>query len=189
MNKIRNYLAAICLLILANPSHAYYGISVEATDIDSSQTLFNYEIRTDCSGNCLDTVEGVPVAEFYKTDEFYLPYFSNAGISNISSPSGWSYALEPGNDLFGLGSGAGVIHWFAFEGQELDLYATLSGFQFTSVVTDIMDASFSLGYVHGAYVYGTTSIPASPVPIPAAIWLFVSGLFGLSGLARSRLSS
>ncbi len=189
MNKIRNYLAAICLLILANPSHAYYGISVEATDIDSSQTLFNYEIKTTCTGNCLDTIGGVPIPDLFKTNEFYLPYFSNAGISDISSPSGWSYALEPGNDLFGLGSGAGVIHWFAFEGQGLDLDATLSGFQFTSVVTDIMDASFSLGYVNGSDAVGTTSIPGSPVPIPAAIWLFVSGLFGLSGLARSRLSS
>ena len=56
--------------------------------------------------------------------------------------------------------------------------------------------STSSFYVHGVsdaqsdeIAYGHTGsylVPPSPVPIPAAVWLFSSGLFGLVGLARRK---
>ena len=36
------------------------------------------------------------------------------------------------------------------------------------------------------YLSSTLSIGPSPIPVPAAIWLFGSGLLGLLGLSRRR---
>lgn len=38
----------------------------------------------------------------------------------------------------------------------------------------------------GMAIYGTISAPLSPVPLPAPIWLFGSGLLGLVGMARRK---
>lgn len=38
----------------------------------------------------------------------------------------------------------------------------------------------------GPFINGTVSVNASPVPVPAAVYLFGSGLVGLAGLARRR---
>ena len=40
--------------------------------------------------------------------------------------------------------------------------------------------------VKSGFVYGDT--PVSPVPLPAAVWLFGSGLLGLVGVARRRIT-
>ncbi|MBL8052868.1 MAG: VPLPA-CTERM sorting domain-containing protein [Nitrospira sp.] len=38
----------------------------------------------------------------------------------------------------------------------------------------------------GPFINGTVSLNASPVPVPAALYLFGTGLIGLAGLARRR---
>ncbi len=38
----------------------------------------------------------------------------------------------------------------------------------------------------GTFISGTVSVNASPVPVPAALYLFGTGLIGLAGLARRR---
>ncbi len=39
---------------------------------------------------------------------------------------------------------------------------------------------------NGVVMLGVNEIPADPVPLPAAVWLFGSGLLGLFGVARRR---
>lgn len=41
----------------------------------------------------------------------------------------------------------------------------------------------------GAFINGTVSLNASPVPVPAAVYLFGTGLAGLAGLARRRMKA
>lgn len=203
MKKLHFFTAAVTFsaLFSANTAFAFVSFPVTAEDIDSSTTGYNYEIQTDCFGFCEDTINGVPVEDAHLlTNKFYVPYFSDAGITAINSPSGWSYTIESTNDLFSLGNSAGVIHWSASAGNELALYDTLSGFTYTSSFTSSVKAPFRLEYTSGASLEGDPPIPASPsaiaagltpistVPVPASIWLFGSGLLGLIGLGRSRLN-
>lgn len=179
--------------LFSNSANALIAFELAATDIDGDPSVYNYEIQTNCFGNCLDTLGGVPIPDLYYTNKFYLPYFSDAGITDINSPSGWSYSIEGTNDLFGLGSGAGVIHWSASTGAELALYDVLSGFSYVSSVAGSVKAPFRLDYINGDWRLGDPPIPASPlalaaglapIPVPAAVWLFGSGLLGLIGVAR-----
>jgi hypothetical protein len=41
----------------------------------------------------------------------------------------------------------------------------------------------------GPFITGTVSLNASPVPVPAAVYLFGTGLVGLAGLARRRMKA
>ncbi len=186
-------------LFSTNTAFAFVSFTIVAEDIDSSATGYNYEIQNNCFGNCEDTIGGVPIPDLYQVDEFYLPYFSDSGISAINSPSGWSYNIESSNDLFNLGSGAGVIHWSASTGNELALYGILSGFTYTSSLVSSVKAPFRLDYVNDDYNIGDPPIPASPsalaagltpisaVPVPASIWLFGSGLLGLLGFRKRKI--
>jgi len=99
--------------------------------------------------------------------------------------------------------------------QPIDLgFDILDGFTSTATVTNILtnpfssypsgiEVSFTPGESSGMHVHGfadTTFIPdplvdysititTSAVPIPAAVWLFGSGLLGLVGMARRKKAS
>ena len=49
-------------------------------------------------------------------------------------------------------------------------------------------SSFLTGFDDFAFLYGEwrTTVTLTPVPVPAAVWLFGSGLIGLLGIARRR---
>lgn len=49
---------------------------------------------------------------------FAVPYFVDAGITNIVSPTGWSYAIS-NSDWFQLGNGAETLIWTAAPGYEI----------------------------------------------------------------------
>ncbi|MGK0440922.1 MAG: hypothetical protein ACJA0N_000717 [Pseudohongiellaceae bacterium] len=200
MKKLHFFTAAVAFsaLFSVNTVSAAVGFNPTVEDIDSSATGYNYAIQTDCFGSCWDTMGGVPITELYQTDTFYLPYFSDAGITAINSPLDWSYTIEASNDIFNLGNSAGVIHWSASPGNELALWDNLSGFTYTSSFSSSVTAPFRLDYVGGAQLFGDLSIPASPlalaaglipiaaVPEPASIWLFGSALLGLAGFRKLR---
>ncbi|HFD12093.1 MAG TPA: hypothetical protein ENJ32_06465 [Crenotrichaceae bacterium] len=181
-------------LLSVNTAQAFVAIDVNAIDINSTSTGYNYKIQSTCLLGCSETISGLTIPEAFKTTDFYLPYFSDAGISNISSPAGWTSMIESSNDRFNLGNGAGVIHWHALSGHELGLDSTLSGFIYTSTLTGSVKAPFSLDYIGAGPWDGDPPIPASPsaiaaglpkisaVPIPAAVWLFLTGILSLFGL-------
>ena len=193
-------LYALCmlfgLLFTLNTSHAFVAIFPTAFDIDNRISVYNYEITTTCIGLCSDTIGGVPIPDLNITDEFFIPFFPDAGISSILSPTGWSGVIEANNDLFGLGNNAGVIHWSASAGNELALNDSLSGFMYSSTVSGSVKAPFRLHYTAGGFLDGDPPIPASPlalqaglkpvsqVPLPAAVWLFGSALLGLVGFRK-----
>jgi hypothetical protein len=55
----------------------------------------------------------------------------------------------------------------------------------------LIEDDFSLGFdsitlssIDGGYLFNVDDVTASPVPLPAAVWLFGSGLLGLVGISR-----
>ena len=74
-------------------------------------------------------------------------------------------AVAVASPLLGLVAAPGKA--FAFDGR-------LTGVTSASVISDV------------AFSFGTGPETVVGVPIPAAVWLFVSGLVGLIGIARRR---
>ena len=155
------------------------------------------------SGSCVSFYGTAP----YTINTFEVPYFADAGITAITSPSGWSYAVEA-TDTFGLGSGAETLVWTAaagfglLPGTDAGPAPTLSGFGYTagydsvyspagvlmasSVYLDIVDPA--LPGSPDALAAGLVPTPfpsASAVPEPAALLTMLAGL-GVVAAARRR---
>jgi hypothetical protein len=132
---------------------------------------------------------------------FYLPYFTDADISDIVAPTGWSYSIDTSDNLFGLAN-AGVIDFTA--GTPLVGFSFASGFGYTSNYSGVEgpDAiSLTTNGVNST-VFGDPPIPGSPdalaalrtttVPEPSTVALLAIALCamvpGLAGWGRvSRL--
>lgn len=76
----------------------------------------------------------------------------------------------------------------------LDLFATTTDSGLAAMIDATNTASLSLGLPPGIDVYDAglmtlndlSWVTVAPVPVPAAVWLFGSGLIGLIGVARRR---
>ena len=86
--------------------------------------------------------------------------------------NGWSFSNIGGTDVF---SGAGI------DTKSADLLTALGA----PTNTAFEFFGFSLQSVNGT-VNSTDILNTAVVPVPAAVWLFGSGLIGLLGVARRR---
>lgn len=101
------------------------------------------------------------------------------GVTEITG-SGWTQDVEGGKyGFFGLNSDSGVV----------GTSSPLQLFGFTGGGTTGLMSSYILGSATLA-ADGTLAITGNgtvaPVPLPAAVWLFGSGLMGLVGVSRRR---
>jgi hypothetical protein len=123
--------------------------------------------------------------------DFYIPYFADAGIANITVPPldnstvppiTWSYTIDPTDDLFDLGPNAGVIDFQVTSLSQVSQALSLPGvgyygsdeFSFTSDYAPIEGpyAILQTAYDGGLYdstmlSFGDPSIPGSPDTIAA----------------------
>lgn len=134
----------------------------------------------------------------YNMTEFYLPYFSDMGITEIKSGASWGYAIEEKNNLFGLGGG--VLHFFD---KMPDLTAHDYGvfFSFQSAY-DGVKGPFAQRLVNpltseSIWYFGDPLVPASPmmlaalasaVPEPGSSALLLGGLALLGAVSLKRRS-
>lgn len=97
-------------------------------------------------------------------------------------------------NLFNAGpfadTGGATVAWQ--DGTSVDLGTTIGWGSDTSVQVsfqnDLTANSLSQGEL--AYIqkkFGAIGLVVNPVPLPAAVWLFGSGLLGLAGIARRRI--
>lgn len=124
--------------------------------------------------------------------DFYLPYFGDMGIADITATDGWSVTIEASNDVFGLGAGAGVLHFH----DALPQYYGGFTFQADYAGTEGPFHSMLLDESTGEPVpfWGDPLIPASPdtlralsaVPEPAPVASLLAGLVVLGGAALRR---
>jgi len=62
-----------------------------------------------------------------------------------------------------------------------------TGLTFSDVIADLTNGNLRIGiHVQGFSGGGSESFVNNPVPVPAAVWLFGSGLLGLVGVARRK---
>jgi len=100
--------------------------------------------------------------------------YANAGNTYPGS-TGWGEAIDDGADL-GSGTYASGVSWATG-----DNYADL-------VLNDLAPGFYTifLGGANHSLAGGNVNLSVSAVPLPAAVWLFASGLAGLAGVARRK---
>ncbi|MCK4707388.1 MAG: VPLPA-CTERM sorting domain-containing protein [Gammaproteobacteria bacterium] len=134
------------------------------------------------------TVETLPVFNFNDGSNFGITAFGFNGdlltADNISLPDGWSFSSDQNRSGFGnfinFTSGTGNSREdplkFSIIGDDINSYTG-----FTAHVAGFItsDEDLTSDWFGG-------SVSTSTVPVPAAVWLFGSGLLGLIGVARRR---
>lgn len=203
-------IALTAAITLATPAaHAFYLVPFTGSDIDDdivylppSTWRYTYTLTntTTCMGNCLDTVGGLSITDYILSiREFAIPYFDDADIATILSPSNWTYSISS-TDVFNLGFGAKAIVWEAVtDNAGIALGATLGGFGYESSYEPGKGPySFTLG--NGTTSYGDPAIPLSPnavaagisplsnVPEPEQYLLNLVGIAALATRLRKRLT-
>jgi hypothetical protein len=147
------------------------------TELNGTWT-YDYSVENGCAPNQQQLLT-----------DFYLPYFADAGIANITVPAQdnsaipaitWSYSKDANNDLFGLG--AGVIDFHVTSTTDVSPTLSLpgvgyygsSGFSFTSSFAPVKGpyALLQTAYAGGLYdsttlLFGDPSIPGSPDTVSA----------------------
>lgn len=120
------------------------------------------------------------------------------GTGNISfgDGSGNSITLNVGSityiasDDYDFGSGYPILSLVSggFDGLNFgtDPYATISFDSLDFVFDGYQDEGFTLTL---SGTWDGASFQMSPVPVPAAVWLFGSGLLGLVGIARRKAAA
>ncbi len=202
--------AAVMMTAAATKAKAICSVSSGVYDYSVTQTApstwnYDYLVENGCAPNHQPLLT-----------DFYVPYFADAGIANITVPDAtlWSYAIQPNNNLFNL-AGAGVIDFHVtWQTQVFDSQGNLvmqnglgyygaNGFTFTSGFAPvkgpfaIQQTAWNGGlYNQSSVTFGDPSIPGSPdtisalnavaAPEPAFAWLLAAGVLGMAAFKLSR---
>lgn len=126
---------------------------------------------------------------------------ANLAASNISPPTNWNVSTSQQADGFGTfdfelkdgGTSRNNPLQFTISGASYSDFAKASSGSATQGNTyfaaHVAGFTGPSGVTSGWFGGSTTVVPPSDVPVPAAVWLFGSGLMGLVGVARRRRSS
>lgn len=178
MMRLKSAAIAIALAsALASPTASAWVVGVadvKVTDqISMANSIWNYNYTVSnaswCFGNCSDTIGGQPIGTaFLGTREFSVPFFDDAGIADIVSPTGWSYSIT-NIDTFSLGQGAGTLTWSAAStGDYIATGASLNGFSYDTAFAP-GKGPFQAVIGSGTSIIGDPAVPLSPKAIAAGI--------------------
>jgi len=117
----------------------------------------------------------------------FMGLSADLSIDDFLLPDGWRVQFNKGMSEAGrfdariMGTGRTRLDPLEFSVRGLSLDNIEAGF--AAHVAGFMETGGSPG---SAFFYGDTLVPPAAIPLPAAIWLFGSGLLGLAGVARRR---
>ena len=201
---LRQLALASTLALASASSHALIAwAEPSASIIDAvigTASHWNYSYTVTNTTDCYLTCDaGTWYGEQTRISQFALPFFTDAGIDAIASPTGWSSQVSA-SDLFNLGSGTKTIIWTADSASTGILVGnTLSGFGYQANYS-AGKGPYQITQLRGASALGDPAIPLSPlaqtagiqpmtlVDEPASSAMLVAGL-GLMGFIVNRRRS
>lgn len=169
--------------------HAFIGMVLMVVASSANAALVNYTVTGDVllGTNPFGLVPGDTITATGQLDDSVL--IDGTGSILFGSGSGNTMTINVGNTEFyashdsDYAIGLPTLH---FTGGLLDDFDTF-------IMAGVNDApadfsSYLLGFNDGASMYGEwqETVEFSPVPVPAAVWLFGSGLLGLIGFAKHK---
>lgn len=181
MNKIHKIISATALLMFSLGS--------------ANAALLNYTITGDVvlgdefgDLNAFGLTAGDTITATGIFDDSVLT--AGSGIIDFSSGSGNTMTINVGTEIFtasndtGFGTGGGPnisLNSLSLTGFDFQAFIGTNGAaaDFNSNFTSFDD----FGYLFGDW---QTTVEITAVPVPAAVWLFGSGLLGLAGIARRK---
>jgi hypothetical protein len=196
-------LCIISLVAFANafPLSANAAILSGNVSLDSNTGLYTYSYTLD------NTSGSAAIKELSILVDSSQARVNNPSLS-FTTPSGWSMGAAVSGSSADAPLNEYGVFWQWFAGQALPTGSTLSGFSFITPFAPVTGSAnnyflWSNSYTGGPASIGsggivewghivapdfvmTASIPAAVVPLPAAAWLFGSGLLGLIGVARRK---
>ena len=131
------------------------------------------------SGNTSGTVQ----YSFNSPTDIGAFYLWNGGTTDSPVYGVKDFALEFFNGAISLGS-TGTLTAESIQSAP-HAAEIFTGFQYSNV-TDIQLQTFNNHGTTSYYSINEVGFNTSPVPVPAAVWLFGSGLIALLGLKRKR---
>jgi hypothetical protein len=168
------------------------GTEFPATTGGGVQLSWNSDLITLLGGTGPATDAGVDIADTGDSpagvwDDPDISPFSDRGAHNINGSMGELNNLFVGTSSFFTGVTTGdfliaTLHFEANDVVDSAVLITAAGTPWgIPLVSDQIDVTFENGTVN---ISG-----AAAVPVPAAVWLFGSGLLGLVGIARRRATA
>lgn len=158
--------------VMLDPTNSYVGGASDITgDIDTGAGTWGVASATPFFGLLWNAHDGVLYGE---------------GTHTIDASN-----AQDGSNMFSFTVGAGQVgghilfNWGATTDIDVVNVWDVAGGVYTSTDVD-GDGILGLGMVDGAFPGFNANFNVATVPVPAAVWLFGSGLVGLAGVARRR---
>jgi len=206
---------ALCLIAVAMPAQATtvvaeYAVPV-VTDTVSPINASSWQYSFTITNMGWWRSSNPEYSDSVRIVDYQLPYFSDAGITSINAPTGWSWRIDS-HDVFNLGNGAQTLEWYAtsvsygiagstsvfFQGNTAG--DTLGGFSYVAAFAPVK-APFNATFQAPFVVSGDPALPGSPdalaagltnplpvtgVPEPETYAMLLAGLGLLGGVGRRR---
>jgi hypothetical protein len=138
--------------------------SVGAYDFQDS---YQFTVGTSASGDTL--LASLGLGTLFNIENLQFRLYQVAGVTTQPIVGGVPAGSTP------------VTPWMGLAPGDNSMTASFSGIQSGTYILDV--AGIASGTSGGSYI---GSVDLQPVPLPAAIWLMLSGLGGLGALARKR---
>ncbi len=168
------------------------GVAEFAVTNDTATDIFAFIVANDNNPSSSSSDDGAwtssIVDRFSWSGTSFIVYNGGSGDTGVDFIE--TSSLGTFDELFGTAQQAIIYSFFNYNGNAPGLNAqallagtTQAGFFFS---TEQLASPFVTIGQNGAIIDTGETIHSSVVPVPAAVWLFGSGLIGLAGIARRK---